>query len=131
MPDDVFIIASYSTAAGRFLDLSPKDLVRLAYAAVLADARLDGSAIGHIWFSNMMLDFWGQPNVRGQVCLMPLVEDGILPAGVPTTNVEAACASASLAVNGAWKDIPLRPVRTFSRHRHGKNVRPQPPLGIP
>ncbi len=105
MPDDVFIIASYSTAAGRFLDLSPKDLVRLAYAGVLADARLDGSAIGHIWFSNMMLDFWGQPNVRGQVCLMPLVEDGILPAGVPTTNVEAACASASLAVNGAWKDI--------------------------
>jgi acetyl-CoA acetyltransferase len=105
MPDDVFIIASYSTAAGRFLDLSPKALVRLAYAGVLSDARFDGSAIGHIWFSNMMLDFWGQPNVRGQVCLMPLVEEGILPAGVPTTNVEAACASASLAFNGAWKDI--------------------------
>ena len=53
----------------------------------------------------MMLDFWGQPNVRGQVCLLPLVEEGLLPAGVATTNVEAACASASLAFNGAWKDI--------------------------
>jgi acetyl-CoA acetyltransferase len=36
---------------------------------------------------------------------MPLVEEGVLPAGVATTNVEAACASATLAFNGAWKDI--------------------------
>jgi len=105
MAGSVFIIGSYSTPAGRFAELSPKDLARAAYAGVLADARIEGDAIGHVWFSNMMLDFWGQPNVRGQVCLLPLAEEGLLPAGVPTTNVEAACASASLAVNGAWKDI--------------------------
>lgn len=103
--DDVFIVGAYSTQAGRFLERSPKDLIREAYLGVLADAHLDGDAIGHVWFSNMMLDFWGQPNVKGQVCLLPLVEEKLLPAGVATSNVEAACASGSLAFNGAWKDI--------------------------
>jgi acetyl-CoA acetyltransferase len=105
MKDDVFIVGIYSTPVDRFFELSPKDLVRSAYLGALADARLEGDAIGHIWFSNMMLDFWGQPNVRGQVCLLPLGDEGLLPAGVATTNVEAACASASMAFNGALKDI--------------------------
>ena len=105
MIEDVFILGIFSTPAGRFLERSPKDLVRGAYLGVLEDAGLDGGVIGHVWFSNMMLDFWGQPNVKGQVCLLPLVEEGLLPAGVATTNVEAACASGSLAFNGAWKDI--------------------------
>ncbi|MBZ5598482.1 MAG: thiolase family protein [Acidobacteriia bacterium] len=103
--EDVYIVGIYSTPTGKFFEKSPKELVRTAYLGALQDAGLDGSAIGHIWFSNMMLDFWGQPNVKGQVCLMPLVEEGVLPVGVATTNVEAACASASLAFNGAWKDI--------------------------
>jgi len=103
--EDVYIIGIYSTPAGKFYERSPKELVRDACLGVLKDSTLDGRDIGHIWFSNMMLDFWGQPNVKGQVCLMPLVEEGMLPVGVPTTNVEAACASASLAFNGAWKDI--------------------------
>jgi acetyl-CoA acetyltransferase len=105
MKDDVYIVGIYGTPVDRFFELSPKDLVRSAYLGALADARLDGDCIGHVWFSNMMLDFWGQPNVRGQVCLLPLVDEGLLPAGVATTNVEAACASASLAFNGALKDI--------------------------
>ncbi|MGA8223328.1 MAG: thiolase family protein [Candidatus Acidiferrales bacterium] len=102
---DAYILGIHSTPAGRFPEKSPKDLVRAAYVGALADARIDGGAIGHAWFSNMMLDFWGQPNVRGQVCLLPLVDEGLLPASVATTNVEAACASASMAFNGAWKDI--------------------------
>ena len=106
--DDVFIVGAYSTAAGRFFERSPKDLVREAYLGVLNDAHTEGDAIGHVWFSNMMLDFWGQPNVKGQVCLLPLVEDKLLPAGMATSNVEAACASGSLAFNGAWKDILSR-----------------------
>jgi acetyl-CoA acetyltransferase len=105
MDEDIFILGIYSTAAGRFPERSPKDLVREAYLGALNDAGIDGSAIGHVWFSNMMLDFWGQPNVKGQVCLLPLVNAGLLPAGVATTNVEAACASGSLAFNGAWKDV--------------------------
>jgi acetyl-CoA acetyltransferase len=108
MIEDVFILGIYSTPVGRFLERSPKDLVREAYLGALKDANIDGRAIGHVCFSNMMLDFWGQPNVKGQVCLLPLVEEGLLPAGVATTNVEAACASGSLAFNGAWKDILSR-----------------------
>jgi acetyl-CoA acyltransferase len=105
MIDDVFIIGIYSTPAGRFPDRGPKDLVRDAYVGALADARFDPGTIGHVWFSNMLLDFWGQPNVKGQVCLLPLVREGLLPAGVATSNVEGACASGSMAFNGAWKDI--------------------------
>ncbi len=105
MIEDVFILGIYSTPTGRFLERSPKNLVREAYLGALEDAGIDGRGIGHVWFSNMMLDFWGQPNVKGQVCLLPLVEEGLLPVGVATTNVEAACASGSLAFNGAWKDI--------------------------
>ena len=105
MASDVYIIGIFSTPAGRFPEKSPKNLVREAYLGALNDAQIDGVAVGHVWFSNMMLDFWGQPNVQGQVCMMPLIEEGLLPAGVPTTNVEAACASASMAFNGAWKDI--------------------------
>jgi acetyl-CoA acetyltransferase len=108
MTDDVFILGIYSTPAGRFPDRSPKDLVRDAYVGVLADARIEPDAVGHVWFSNMVLDFWGQPNVKGQVCLLPLVKEKLLPAGVATSNVEGACASASMAFNGAWKDILSR-----------------------
>jgi len=103
--DDVFILGIYSTPAGRFPERGPKELVRDAYVGVLADARLDPGTIGHVWFSNMLLDFWGQPNVKGQVCLLPLVRQGLLPVGVATSNVEGACASGSLAFHGAWKDI--------------------------
>ena len=102
---EVYIIGSFSTVAGKFPDLTPKDLTRKAYLGVLQDAGINPEAIGHVWFSNMFLDFWGQPNVKGQVCLLPLVREGLLPAHVATTNVEAACASGSLAFNGAWKDI--------------------------
>jgi len=105
MVEDVYILGIYSTPARRLLERSRKDLVREAYLGTLKDAGIDGGAIAHVWFSNMMLDFWGQPNVKGQVCLLPLVEEGLLNAGVATTNVEAACASGSLAFGGAWKDI--------------------------
>lgn len=121
MAADVYIIGIFSTPAGRFAEKSPKDLVRDANAGVLEDSGIDGADIGHVWFSNMTMDFWGQPNVKGQVCLMPLIEEGLLPAGVPTTNVEAACASASMAFNGAWKDI-LGPVRSLPCDGNGKNA---------
>jgi acetyl-CoA acyltransferase len=102
---EVFIIGSFSTAVGRFPNKTPKELTREACLGVLHDSGIDPKLIGHVWFSNMLLDFWGQPNVKGQVCLLPLVREGFLRAGVATTNVEAACASGSLAFNGAWKDV--------------------------
>jgi acetyl-CoA acetyltransferase len=106
MRGSVFIIGSFATPVGRFADRSPQDLTRAAVAGTLADAGVgDGGAIGHIWFSNMLLDYWGQSSIKGQICLAPLYEDGHLPMGVAVTNVEGACASGSLAFNGAIKDV--------------------------
>jgi acetyl-CoA acetyltransferase len=43
--------------------------------------------------------------VRGQVAFAPLVNEGLFPRRVPCINVEGACASASLALHGAYKDV--------------------------
>jgi acetyl-CoA acetyltransferase len=57
------------------------------------------------WFGNCGLGQWGQGGIRGQVCLTPLVEEGLFPERVPVVNVEGGCATASLAFHGAWKDV--------------------------
>ena len=73
---------------------------------MLADSGLpDGLAIDSAWFGNCGMWLDGQGSIRGQVCLSPLVADGLFPERVPVTNVEGGCASGSLAFNGAWKDI--------------------------
>lgn len=48
---------------------------------------------------------FGQRNIRGQVCFVPLVCDGLFPERVPMINVEGGCATASMALHGAYKDI--------------------------
>lgn len=37
--------------------------------------------------------------------MSPLVEEGLFPERIPVMNVEGACATASMAFHGAWKDI--------------------------
>ncbi|MGR8919812.1 MAG: thiolase family protein [Gammaproteobacteria bacterium] len=104
--DKVYIIGSYSTAFGRRPDDSVKDLTREAYEGVLADARLDDAGrIESAWFGNCGMWTEEQGSIRGQVCLTPQIRDGSFPERVPITNVEAGCATASLALNGAWKDV--------------------------
>lgn len=62
---EVFIIGSFSTAVGRFPNKTPKELTRDAYLGVPHDSGIDPKLIGHVWFSNMLLDFLGQPSVKG------------------------------------------------------------------
>ena len=101
-----YIIGSYSTAFGRRAEDSVKDLTREAYLAVLADAGLaDGGMIETVYFGNCGMWTDNQGSIRGQVCLTPMTREGLLPERIPLTNVEAGCATASLALNGAWKDI--------------------------
>ena len=101
-----YLIGVSCTRFGKLADRSFKDLTREAYDAVLADAGLaDGSALGNAWFSNCGMHTWGQSNIRGQVCLSPLVQAGRFPERVPVINVEGGCASGSLALSGAWKDV--------------------------
>lgn len=103
---DVFIIGTSCTRFGKQPEASFKDLTREAYLAVLHDAGLDdGGAIANAWFGNCGMGSWGQRNIRGQVCFTPLVRDGLFPERVPMINVEGGCATATMALHGAWKDV--------------------------
>ena len=104
---DVYVIGSYSTQFKKWLDKSMKDLTRDTYLGVLRDAGMaDGGDIEFAWFGNCAMGIlWGQDIIRGHVCISPLVEEGLFPERVPIINVEGACATASMAFHGAWKDI--------------------------
>ena len=104
--EDVYIIGVSCTPFGKQPQRSFKDLSRQAYLEVLADAGLaDGGQIEQAWFGNCGMGSFGQRNIRGQVCFTPLVREGLFPERVPMVNVEGGCATASMALHGAWKDI--------------------------
>lgn len=95
MPDKaVYIVGVGMTRFGIDLMRTVKELTRQAVEAALADANCAASQIEAAWFANTsqgMLE--GQHMIRGQVALRPL---GF--TGIPITNVENACASASTAL---------------------------------
>ena len=104
--DDVYVIGVSCTPFGKQAERSFKDLTRQAYLEVLADAGLeDGGRIEQAWFGNCGMGTFGQRNIRGQVCFTPLVREQLFPERVPMINVEGGCATASMALHGAWKDI--------------------------
>lgn len=103
---DVFVVGTACTPFGKRPEDSFKTLTALAYEAVLADAGMaDGDRIEQAWFGNCGMGTFGQRNIRGQVCFIPLVREGRFPERVPMINVEGGCATASMAFHGAWKDI--------------------------
>ncbi|MGI5936801.1 MAG: thiolase family protein [Oscillospiraceae bacterium] len=81
--------------------MSHKELTRMTVEACLKDAGLDKSAIQSVFFGNGL---WGcthdQHGIRGHLAMRYCGIDGI-----PITNVEAACATGTLALHCAWKDI--------------------------
>ena len=103
---DAWIVGASSTRFERAPEKSTRDLAREAYCAALADAGLEsGDAIEMGWFSNCGMWVDGQASIRGQVLFTPLVREGLFPERVPMINVEGGCASAQMALHGAWKDI--------------------------
>lgn len=103
---DVYLIGAYSTAFGRWHERSYRDLTREAYLGALSDAGMErGDDIEFGWFSNCGMWVDDQACIRGQVCFTPLVREGLFPERVPMINVEGGCASAQMALHGAWKDI--------------------------
>ncbi|MFT4979388.1 MAG: acetyl-CoA acetyltransferase, partial [Myxococcota bacterium] len=104
---EAYIIGVGSTPFGRHPDRSHASLAGEAVDAALADAGLPGGSapIEQVWFGSAAMQSWGQPNIRGQVCLDALLSDGRLPTGTPVINVEGACATGSLTLHGAYKDI--------------------------
>ena len=101
MSDDVYIIGVGMIKFGKYLDKGIKALTGEALDLVLKDCGLTLDDIEAAWFSNSS---WGiasfQHCIRGQVALSA---NGL--EGIPITNVENACASASTALNGAWMAV--------------------------
>lgn len=103
---DVFLIGTSCTAFGKYPDKTFKQLTREAFIPLLEDAGLeDGKDIDSIYFSNVKMEMFDQPSIRGQVCLDEMVKEGRLGARAPVVNVEGACATGSVALNAAWKDV--------------------------
>ncbi len=103
---DVYVIGAYTTVFKKHPGLSFGDLAREAYLGTLSDAGMKtGADIESGWLGNCGMGFWGQNSIRGQALFQPLVEEGLFPERVPMFNVENACATASTAFMGAWKDV--------------------------
>jgi acetyl-CoA acetyltransferase len=106
MAEPVYIIGTYSTPFRRWPDKGFKDLTREAYLGAVSDAGLsDPQAIEAAWFGNCIMHYWGQPLVRGNIAFIPLVREGLFRDRAPVINVEGACATGSLALSGAYKEI--------------------------
>lgn len=103
---NVYIIGTFSTPFRRWPDVGFKELTRQAYLGAVEDAGLaDPQAIEAAWFGNCLMHYWGQPLVRGNVSFIPLVREGLFRDRAPVVNVEGACATGSLALSGAYKEI--------------------------
>ena len=103
---NVYIIGTSSTPFRRWPDVGFKELTRQAYLGAVEDAGLaDPQAIEAAWFGNCLMHYWGQPLVRGNVSFIPLVREGLFRDRAPVVNVEGACATGSLALSGAYKEI--------------------------
>lgn len=98
---DVYVIGVHTTPFGKHPDKTYSDLVKWTVDGAVADAGIAKSDIQSVHFGNCT---WGysadQHGIRGQIVMR---DAGI--ERVPITNVEGACATGSIAVNGAWKDI--------------------------
>jgi acetyl-CoA acetyltransferase len=102
----VYVVGAISTYFGKRPQDSIKALTREAYLDVLRDAgAFDSAEIETCWFGNCGMWLDKQGSIRGQVALTTLVREGLFPERVPVTNVEGGCATASMAFNGACKDI--------------------------
>src|SRR5205823_5358429 len=86
------------TAFGKFLGRSLKSLAAEAVAEAMADAGAPVDDVEFVYFANVFGGLMqNQESIRGQVWL---AESSL--QGVPTINVENACASGSSALHQAW-----------------------------
>jgi len=98
---DIMVAGVSMTPFGRFLDKSVKALTREAVSAALNDAGMTCDDVGAAWFSNTTQGvIEGQHLVPGEIALRDMGFQGI-----PISNVENACASASTAFHHAHMAI--------------------------
>ncbi|AOS81619.1 MULTISPECIES: thiolase family protein [Hydrogenophaga] len=93
--EKTYVVGVGMTPFGKLLQLSIKDLTRLAVEQALDDADLRREHLQAAFFANASQGHMeGQHMVRGQVALRAM---GV--SGIPVVNVENACASSSTALN--------------------------------
>jgi acetyl-CoA acyltransferase len=98
---DVVIVGVGAHPTGRFMEKPLKALAHAAIAAALEDAGAAARDVQTAWVGNSLGGLLtGQEGIRGEVVLQ---HSGIV--GVPVTNVENACASATTALRGAWLEV--------------------------
>ena len=107
MIDPVYILGIHSTPFQRWPDKSGEELTRDALIGALKDAELnDAGVVESAYFSNCSMGIlWDQDLLRGHCLFAPMVEEGLFPERIPLINVEGGCASGSMALHLAWKDI--------------------------
>ena len=98
---DVYLVGVGMTPFGKFLDRTVKDLTLEAVTGALADAGAGKADIESAFFANTSQSpMEGQYMVGGEIALR---EMGF--SGIPISNVENACASASTAFHLAYTNI--------------------------
>ena len=103
---DVYVVATGCTTFGNHVGTTSTALAADALRLVMDDLSVHHlHDVGSAWFGSCFLDAWGQPNIRGQAVLAPLAESGVLPPRLGVTNVEAACATGSVALLGAVNEV--------------------------
>lgn len=103
--EPVYVVGVGCTPFGRFPERRLHELAGEAVRQTLADAGVDGAEVAAVAFGSCAAHEWGQPSVRGQMLLRPLLADGTLPAHAPITNVEAGCATGALALRTAALEV--------------------------
>jgi acetyl-CoA acetyltransferase len=103
---DVYVVATHSTAFGKKPETTFKQLTRETYLGVLADIGWErGDDIEFTYFGNSAMHGVKQGTIRGQACTVELVDEGLLPKRMPIINVEGGCATGSMAFHAAFKDV--------------------------
>ena len=98
---NVYIIGSDTLKFDRYKDISHIELTRRTVESCLADAQLTRKDIQSVHFGNGLWGYThGQHGIRGQLAMRGIGFDTI-----PVTNHEAACATGTLALHTAYKDI--------------------------
>jgi acetyl-CoA acetyltransferase len=99
---EAWIVATASTPFQKWPERGFRSLAEEVVEGLLVDAGLpDGAPVEGAWFANCAMGHWGQHNIRGQTVLDPLQRAGRLPSRLPVVNVEAGCATGSVAFHGA------------------------------
>jgi acetyl-CoA acetyltransferase len=104
MTHQAYLIGMGMTHFKRWPKKTHTQLAEEAITLALADAVID-DPIDTIYFGNCGMQYWKQSNIKGQVCLAPLIQEQVLPRYSPIFNIEGGCATGGLAVHQAIQSI--------------------------